>query len=1413
MLKIFDQQKNPLGYIVKYTDLKIEGELSTGDKTLSFTYRAKKGLDIRNEFYIETKEDRYVVKEVGISSDDFPTFVCRLDLEDLEAEMLEMFSAVDVTLTDAANLALAGTGWRVDTDITKKRSVGTMKVTPLSALGKIKDAWMCEMRFDTKNKVVYFREKFGEDKGVFFTKSLNLRKLELTSDSYDYYTRIIPIGADNLRINDVNGGKEYVENYQYSNKIRTLIWEDTNYEDAEALKEDAEKKLDDMSKPVKSYSADIIDLAAQRPEYSIMSFGLGDTILLLDKETGIKEKQRIVKMTEYPQEPEKNTCELSNTTLTFEEMQDRLEDAAKAVEDITNADGTVNGYYVHGVEADGIVGIEVVINGSSAIKDINSELSSMSGAIVDINGSLSAAVARIGTLETTALTATEADLKYATIEQLNVTNQTVHSIQGDYADFKTVVTDELAAKGALIENIQGDLASYKTVVADELTAAKGWMLEGAIGDAQISDLSANKIKAGTINTALVTVASADGAVEITGDQIMVNDVTDASNPINRVIVGKYNVDSDTIEYGLLVRSADGQTVMIDGDGVHNAGITDGAVDNNKVANDANIAGSKLDINSVVTEINGATEKISSTVVQVGDKTLQVYLGEQENIIEEYGETLTSQAAQIAANEESIALKVSTQEFSSYKTAVANDISAAKTDAINTAASDATEKANAAQSAAVSAAAKDAQTKADAAQSAAITAAAADATTKANNAKNEAINTAASDAATKAAQALADAKGYTDDEIAVVSKSLSTASADISVLKDQIALKVEQTDINEAVYTVQQSVDEISEVANSTNSYLTTLKNQYGYPYKKDIVIYGESDLYYPVVIKGGNQNVTREIVVTRTYGEQGPYEWSGSNTHIGALNLKLKANFGGWGGAVYEWYIDSFTEEYCTQFAGALVGGSIMSGGAFAIFLRGGGETGAMYHIYSDQDLGLNPYSNGGTIPASPHICYEQDMIGKSGTYEWFAPAPREMTDAVQEEIKNKKHTNAVEMANDISENLILNYSTTTQMNAAITAAKDSITSAVSQTYATKAELSTEAGKISILETWKTEASQKITKEGIISTVGNYYAYESDLSAAEQRLTTAESSITQNAAGITVALQSAEDAAKTATNFLKFENNGLVIGNMTGSSLGNNVLIDSDSVDIRSGNTVVASYGTNTIYLGKNSTSSQIDLCNGLATIRNEKTSEVDGFTLYSHKSIYMHSDMKVLMATYGSSTANLLFITDEYVALTSRNPDTSYPSLITVNKSKGIIMNALNGNANIQAISNDVRMWVKNGANIFVTNTIARMNSPNAKSYLHIVDDNIQICANGKAYNLPSFFDSLNSKIIYESIVTTFYSATSYLYVKRTGYRLLSAINGDWNAQSVRVTGVARQYDTDIVFFEKAVTGSMRIDLLWVRP
>lgn len=54
-------------------------------------------------------------------------------------------------------------------------------------------------------------------------------------------------------------------------------------------------------------------------------------------------------------------------------------------------------------------------------------------------------------------------------------------------------------------------------------------------------------------------------------------------------------------------------------------------------------------------------------------------------------------------------------------------------------------------------------------------------------------------------------------------------------------------------------------------------------------------------------------------------------------------------------------------------------------------------------------------------------------------------------------------------------------------------------------------------------------------------------------------------------------AAKTATNYMKFQNNGLVVGDMTAGTLGKNILIDADSVDIRNGDTVLASYGAKTI--------------------------------------------------------------------------------------------------------------------------------------------------------------------------------------------------------------------------------------------
>ena len=365
MLKILDTTRTEVGVITDYENLKVERDLKSGDASISFTYL---GSDrIPAEYYVQTDDARYTIKE--IKPDESGTeYHGQLDLEDLQRTPFRQFTSTKQTVTATATAALTGTGWTVSTAFTTKKNVQKFKCLPLDILYAIRDRWMAEIKFDNLNNVVYFSKHFGSDKGVYFIRGLNLRKASTTIDSYDYVTRIIPYGEDGLTIESVNDNIPYVENYQYSTKILTMIWEDTSYDDAQTLMDDAAEKLDEISKPKSAYDCDVIDLAKMSSDYSVLDYKLGDTIHLIDGLTNVDDKQRIVKITEYPDDPEKNTCELSNTTLTLEELQSQTDAAAKAWEDIKNPDGSVNGVYVHGVQAGSVVGIETVITENAAVQ-------------------------------------------------------------------------------------------------------------------------------------------------------------------------------------------------------------------------------------------------------------------------------------------------------------------------------------------------------------------------------------------------------------------------------------------------------------------------------------------------------------------------------------------------------------------------------------------------------------------------------------------------------------------------------------------------------------------------------------------------------------------------------------------------------------------------------------------------------------------------------------------------------------------------------------------------------------------------------------------------------------------------------------------------------------------------------------
>ena len=84
----------------------------------------------------------------------------------------------------------------------------------------------------------------------------------------------------------------------------------------------------------------------------------------------------------------------------------------------------------------------------------SADISDLKAKDVTIEGKLTAAEANIENLETKKLDASVADIKYATIENLNATNADVHNLTGEFADFKVATVDRLNANDASIESLQ-----------------------------------------------------------------------------------------------------------------------------------------------------------------------------------------------------------------------------------------------------------------------------------------------------------------------------------------------------------------------------------------------------------------------------------------------------------------------------------------------------------------------------------------------------------------------------------------------------------------------------------------------------------------------------------------------------------------------------------------------------------------------------------------------------------------------------------------------------------------------------------------------------------------------------------------------------------------------------------------------
>lgn len=180
-------------------------------------------------------------------------------------------------------------------------------------------------------------------------------------------------------------------------------------------------------------------------------------------------------------------------------------------------------------------------------------------------------------------------------------------------------------------------------------------------------------------------------------------------------------------------------------------------------------------------------------------------------------------------------------------------------------------------------------------------------------------------------------------------SIDEADVKITETKDQVAqINISLDGINQKVQNTETSLTEVKgSVDNLTSSHALA--------HSANLVIHGDSDKYYPVYIQGGNQDVLRTIKIWRSYSEQAPSDWYNA-THKGSLMTTWQGNFGGWGGASYKEYLLEHSCQYAQLLADLHT--SVHSMG-YTFFLRGGGETGAIYHFASDQGINPRVFYNG----------------------------------------------------------------------------------------------------------------------------------------------------------------------------------------------------------------------------------------------------------------------------------------------------------------------------------------------------------------------------------------------------------------------------------------------------------------------
>ena len=829
---------------------------------------------------------------------------------------------------------------------------------------------------------------------------------------------------------------------------------------------------------------------------------------------------------------------------------------------------------------------------------------------------LEAAKGDIDDLKANKLDANVAEITYATINSLDAIRSTINNLNATYATIKSLdatnaridnlgatyatITDLNAAK-ATISALDGDIADINTLIFGSATgntiqtsfanAVIAQLGNAQIKSAMIESISAGKITSGDIVTNNVRVKSADGSLLISDDTMQISDGTRVRVQIGKDASGDYSIN---------IWDQNGALMFSKG-GITDSAIKDAIIRNDMVSDTANIAAHKLDIDSLFEEINGSTNTIKSTKVYLDDKkqTLDV-------AFKSISDTVTSQGTAISAIQGQISSKIWQQDINTASNAMNTKYTELK-QTVDGVSSTVTKH-----------------------------------TTELSNLEIGGRNLLPSTNQGKTNWSLNGADGtyfvesYTDsDGVSAVKLTTETASTSWNFASYWMASALPmlqpstkyvltfdmKTNVSETLQMSIRKGDGLKILANMTAA-VNTINDEEWHKYTFYISTNDLSAGLDNQCLYFSRFNTVGYRIIKNLKLEKGtkPTDWTPApediSKRVSLAETKISQN---------EESIILAAENLTKNYSTTSQMNAAIGLKADEIFTKVsevqsnidnmsiGGRN--LLSGYGTEEITLKDYQGIGGFTQFNILTIDSsrpEYIGKEFTVSLWAKSPNGPT--------------ALHLYNSNGDPRYFRFSTILDNTL------DTEWKYYQYTFTNKDFGESHTGKYTRIEIYapsqlgvivkkiKVEMGNKATDwspapenadNKIADLTGRVTSTESSILQLSNKITSnvtettnlgnRTSTLEQTASSLEARLKIAEgdivDAAKTATNYLGLTTSGLVVGNMTSSTLGNNVLIDTDSVDIRNGSTTLASFGSDYLYLAKNSRNATINMCNGLATM------------------------------------------------------------------------------------------------------------------------------------------------------------------------------------------------------------------------